>query len=112
MQQLTPVAGILVLAFLCESLVEYLARPVLQWGQSEADTDLSKPRPSPLWLRYIAALTGIVLCLAYRADALASLNLVAWQPWIGQVITGILVGRGSNYLHDLVDRWLSNPTLP
>lgn len=107
MSPLSPILQILLLAFLCEGLVEYLARPVIHWGQTEPPTDTPGPQSSPLWLRYIAVVVGIALAIAYRADLLALVGLQAWSPWIGYIITGVIVGRGSNYLNDLADRWLT-----
>ena len=40
-------------------------------------------------------------------SVLALFGLVAWTPLIGWIVTGLIIGRGSNYLHDLVDRWLA-----
>lgn len=107
MQTLTPFAAILILAFLAESLTEYFARPVIHAFPTGPAPQAPGNPVSPLWLRYIAALVGIGLAIAYRADVLAMAGLVAWSPWVGYVITGIIIGRGSNYLHDLADRWLA-----
>ncbi len=62
---------------------------------------------TPMWLRYVAMAVGVGLACAYRTDLLGMVGLTAWTPWIGYVITGVLIGRGSNYLHDLVNRWLT-----
>lgn len=104
-ETLPTLALIFVLSFLAESLTEYFARPILSPGtQPEGEPE---PRPlSPLWLRYVAALVGVGLALLYRVDLLALFGLEAFHPIAGWVVTGILIGRGSNYLHDLVDRWL------
>ena len=105
-QTLPTLALIFVLSFLAESLTEYFARPILS-PNSQPEEDAG-PRPlSPLWLRYIAALVGIALALLYQVDLLALFGLAAIHPIVGYIITGILIGRGSNYLHDLVDRWLA-----
>jgi hypothetical protein len=102
MNQVTALAGILLLATLTESLVEYLIAPVAD-GLKE-----SKPWHT-LILRYIAALVGIALCAVYRADLLAMLGLVSPWPWVGWVVTGFIIGRGANFVHDFASRWLSNP---
>jgi hypothetical protein len=99
-------ALIFVLAFLAETLTEYFAAP---WVKPRDIEDLpDAPRGLPrFWLRYIAALVGIALSIAYRVDILALFGLVPWTPWIGYVLTGVIIGRGANYLNDLVDRWLA-----
>jgi hypothetical protein len=62
---------------------------------------------SPMWLRYVACIAGIALAFAYRADLLLWFGFPAYHPAIGMALTGILIGRGSNYMHDLVDRYFA-----
>ena len=103
---LTVLAGIFVLAFLAETLTEYFARPFLR-AETLPGSNHEPLHVVPAWsLRYIAALVGVTLAIAYRADVLALFGLVAWSPWIGYVVTGLIIGRGANYLNDIVDRWL------
>ena len=95
-----------VLAFLAETLTEYFARPFIKFESLPGVTPRNGQRVIPAFvLRYIAAVVGIALAIAYRADVLALFGLVAWTPWIGWTVTGLIIGRGSNYLHDVVDRW-------
>ncbi len=102
---LTVLAGIFVLAFLAETLTEYFARPFLR-PETLPGNGHDPLHVVPAWfLRYISALVGISLAIAYRADALALFGLVAWSPWIGYIVTGLIIGRGANYLNDIVDRW-------
>jgi hypothetical protein len=62
----------------------------------------------PPVLRYAAMALGILLAIAYRADLLALVGLVSpFSPFVGYVVTGLVIGRGSNFLHDLADRWLA-----
>ena len=83
---------IFVLAFLVESLVEYfLAKLFEKYGLSD-------------YLKYAAALVGIGLCFAYRIDILLQLvGMTPVHPIVGYVISGIIIGRGSNFLNDLID---------
>lgn len=106
LKQLSPVIQILFLAFLAEALTEYLAAPLVKGEGSRHPA-----AASPLYLRYIAVAVGVLLALAYRADLLAMMGLCAVTPWVGYIVTGILIGRGSNFLNDLVDRWLA-PAVP
>jgi hydrogenase/urease accessory protein HupE len=78
--------AIFVLAVLVEATVEYLFVPV---------PTVFKP--------YIAAVLGVVVCLAYGADLPAALGLPP-VAYVGPVVTGLVIGRGSNYLNDLVSR--------
>lgn len=101
-------AGLFCLAFLAETLTEYFARPFLKPESLPGNGHGEAQQVVPAWvLRYVAAIVGILLAIAYRADVLALFGLYAWFPFIGWAITGLIIGRGSNYLHDLVDRWLA-----
>ncbi len=81
--------GILALAFLSESITEYLfAGPLSSRGLGRT-------------LPYVAAAVGVALCLAYQIDLMKSaLGLSPGWPPVGQVLTGLILGRGSSYLHD------------
>lgn len=80
---------ILFLAAVVEGLIEYLGAPV----------------PPPLKAP-AAALLGVVLCVVYGADLLALAGFPARYPAAGQVLTGVLIGRGSNFINDLWSRFL------
>jgi hypothetical protein len=96
----TAIAGILILATLAESLVEYLIAPPVD--------ELADDKPwREIAMRYIAALVGILLAVTYQTDLLAMLGLTSPWPWVGWVVTGLLIGRGANFVHDFASRWLS-----
>lgn len=80
-------ALIFALAVLVEGLVEYFGAPI-----------------PTAYKRYVAALVGVALCIVYGADLLAILGFTASVPYVGAALTGLIVGRGSNYLNDLVTR--------
>ena len=119
MNTVTTFAAIFVLATLAESIVEYLVKPLLLpeeprpddpkpvAGDENGDGELIviPPHTRGMLLRYVSALVGILLCIAYRADLLALVGLITTTPLVGYIITGIVIGRGANYLHDLVGRW-------
>jgi hypothetical protein len=110
--QLAALAGIFVLAFLAETLTEYFLRPWIRPEHPESshmadDEDLGAARVlPPLALRYAAAVVGVVLAVIYRVDLLAMIGLAPLYPIVGYLITGLIVGRGSNFVHDFADRWL------
>ncbi len=122
MDQLATLTGILLLATLTEALVEYLAKPWLRLAGSDAQREIHGHRQGSgtpqaatpdetdpvidLATCYTAAVIGILLCLAYRADLLQLAGLYCPWPWVGPVITGILAGRGANFIHDFASRWL------
>jgi len=57
-------------------------------------------------LRYSAAIVGVGLCLVYAMDLLALVGLTARAPYVGEVLTGLLIGRGANFVNDFVERWV------
>jgi hypothetical protein len=127
MNELTTLSAILILATLVEALVEYLVKPLFgppifpvpagadkrspsreASGPPDACPDaLGEDPAKDLLMRYSAATLGVLLCLAYQADLLVLANLHAPRPWIGFVITGILLGRGANFVHDFTARWFA-----
>ena len=80
------ILGIVFLATFVEGLIEYLF----------AKDGVSQPV-----LKYAALLIGVILAIAYKVDILAMIGLVTTVPFIGYVISGIIIGRGSNYVNDV-----------
>lgn len=78
---------VLALTVLTEGIIEYLGTPI-------------PARFKP----YAAALLSTVVCLLYNADLLAPLGYAAVVPHVGAVLTGLVIGRGSNYVNDLISR--------
>lgn len=79
-------AVIFVLAVLVEAIMEYLGSPIP-----------SKIKP------YVAAGAAVLICVAYNADLPAALGLPS-VAYVGPVVTGLVIGRGSNYLNDILKR--------
>lgn len=84
---ITSTGGIFLLAVLVEGTVEYLL------------SDVSVMQP---FKKYVALAFGIVASVLYRVDLLAAVGLVSSVPFVGPVLTGLVIGRGSNYLNDIV----------
>jgi hypothetical protein len=100
------IAGILILATLVESFVEYLIRPLVKPWVEGKELEEGVVDWRGLLLRYIAAIVGMVACFIYEADLLALLGLVSPWPWVGFVVTGLVIGRGANFVHDFTGRWI------
>lgn len=80
--------GILFLATLIEGFVTYL------FGKSaEGET-----RP---WIRYVALALGVAAAIAYKIDIPAMIGLVSSYSLVGYVVSGLVIGRGSNYVNDI-----------
>ena len=102
------------LAFLCESLVEYLLGTPME--------NIPVLKPWKWTLMYIAAFVGVGLALYWKIDLIAVVaNGVAKMAgeqtsWlvspIGQILSGLIIGRGSNFLHDFLAKTLKKPELP
>jgi hypothetical protein len=75
------------LTILTEGIVEYLG------------TSISKQ-----FKPYVAALLSMTVCVLYNADLLAMLGYTALVPYTGAVLTGLMIGRGSNYVNDVISR--------
>ena len=60
------------------------------------------------WQMALSIVLGIVIAVAYKLlDLPACFNLKSDIPYVGCVLTGILLSRGSNYVFDLFGK-LSN----
>ena len=54
------------------------------------------------WQTITAIAAGILVSIAYQVDLFATAGLVSQIPYIGSILTGILISRGSNYIFDLI----------
>lgn len=87
-------AIIFMLAIIVEALIEYFGQPL-----------------PVTWKPYAGAVVGVLLCLAYGADLLARFGFPARVPYIGEVLTGLLIGRGANVFNDLASRLVPMRTI-
>ena len=110
--------GILVLATIAEAIVEHIFAPIVdardpaaeQPTPDDMEPELARVLDWPaLALRYVSVLIGVALCILYQIDLLAHFDLVSPWPFVGWIITGLLIGRGSNFIHDFATRWLTRP---
>lgn len=82
--------GILFLATFVEGLITYVAGTV------------EKTRP---YLKYVALVIGVAVCVVYKIDIPAMVGLATPFPYASFVLSGIIVGRGSNYVNDLLTEY-------
>lgn len=84
-------AGIFI-ALVIERLVELLVKPAL-------------PEQAQPAVPYVAAGLGLLAAFGFSIDlitpTLAQFGITPSVSWAGKVVTGLLVGGGSNLLHDL-----------
>jgi len=69
-----------------------------EWLTERVFGSIPKLKGWPMVL--IASGIGVALCFAFNIDALKLVGLEAQYPhWLGVVITGVVVGSGSNMVH-------------
>lgn len=51
---------------------------------------------------FLSIIFGIVISIAYEIDIPKYLNLNSRIPYLSNILTGILISRGSNYIYDLM----------
>nr|WP_319488595.1 hypothetical protein [uncultured Caproiciproducens sp.] len=54
------------------------------------------------WQQLVGIALGVIAALAYNVDIFALLGITSGVPYVGAILTGILISRGSNYIFDLV----------
>lgn len=75
------------LAMFTEGTVEYLFGGIDALGK---------------YLKYISMLVGIALAIYYSVDMIAMFEATAEATVIGSIISGVIIGRGGNYLNDII----------
>lgn len=90
------------LAFLAESMVEYV------FG-----TIVDKVPKLAAWrwlLMYVALAVGCLMAYHYHLDMVAMIAELAdfelSPTWLGTLLTGLAIGRGSNYIHQFMSEHL------
>lgn len=56
------------------------------------------------WQMIFSLILGITVAVAYKLDLPAYLNLKSDIPYVGCVLTGILLSRGSNYVFEIIKK--------
>src|SRR5574343_895877 len=103
MSTLGILAVILALAFLVETLVEAVFGPLFD--------KIPALTPHKWALMYIALAVGVGGAFIYQFDLLAILSKFVEMPEplkvgpFGMVITGLAIGKGSNYIHQFISKF-------
>ena len=50
----------------------------------------------------VSAVLGVVVAVCFRVDMFAMLGLHSSVPFVSLVLSGIIIGRGSNYVADVI----------
>ena len=92
---MTGIVLIIVLAIIIEAFIEY--------GKS-----IGKAFAAGAWktavTQLFAIVLGVLICFATGADLFAVVGVAFAVPWLGVVLTGIIISRGANYVSDFVKR--------
>ena len=85
---MTEFFGIILMAIVVEGVVTY----VKEWFVDK----------KVAWQQVLAVALGVLVAVGYGADLFALFGLVSTIPYLGAVLTGVLIARGSNYIFDLI----------
>lgn len=56
------------------------------------------------WKVLASIFLGVLVSVAYGLDLPAYFNLTSQIPYLGNILTGILLSRGSNYVFDIIKK--------
>lgn len=59
------------------------------------------------WQQLATVAIGILLTVAYNIDLIAVFGVESSIPFLGNVLTGVLASRGSNFLFDFIESIMS-----
>lgn len=79
---------IVMVALIAESVWETLK---MTWQEGKVSVD-----------RIGALVVALILSIGVRLDILSLLGINTTIPLLGVILTGILISRGSNFIHDLL----------
>ena len=88
------IAIIIAVAILIEGLVEY--------GKNIADMFYGGDKKTAI-TQIVTIVVGIALAFAFSADMFIPLGLTV-NHYVGMVLTGVVMSRGSNYVSDLIGK--------
>ena len=86
---------IVTMAIVVEALVEYGKSIGRAFVAGEVKTAVTQ----------LAAIgLGVLLCFACGGDLFAAVGVSFTWPWLGVVLTGVLISRGANYVSDFISK--------
>lgn len=86
---------IITMAVVVEALIEYAKSIGKAFSGGEWKTAVTQ---------MVAIAVAVLLCVATGADLFAVVGIVFVWPWLGVLLTGIIISRGANYVSDFVKR--------
>jgi hypothetical protein len=102
------------LAFFIETMVEYLLGTPI-----DNIPGMEKIKPFKWMLRYVAAAIGVGFAFYWQIDLIYIVGAVISDmvksanpftvSWLGILVSGLTIGRSSNYLHEFLIKHLKKP---
>ena len=83
---------VIAFAIIVEGIVEYIKLASVRFAESA-------------FVIPVTIVLGVAVCILYGCDILAVMGLNAAVPYVGNVLTGVIVARGSNYAYDLIGKF-------
>ncbi|MCK9599223.1 MAG: hypothetical protein M0R06_09300 [Sphaerochaeta sp.] len=84
------ILGVVIIAFIVEAVWETLK---MVWQQGKVSVD-----------RIGALAVGLLVAFASGVDLFALVEVPLQVPYVGLALTGILISRGANFVHDLLKK--------
>ena len=82
------ITEIISLSIIIESIITYFKEFFINWNPSIG--------------MIFSIILGIIIAITYELDLPKYINLKSNIPYVGNILTGILISRGSNYIHDIL----------
>lgn len=92
------VVGILFLAIFCEGSITFFYTDVVKLFGELTPREFLRLYSA----RYVALILGLLLAFGFRINIPELLGLKAVAAWIGIAVSGVVIGRGANYIHDVL----------
>ena len=91
---------VVAIAFFVEVLVETLKQTTVpQFIQKKIDPDGNQV------VALLSIALGVIVCISAGADLTLLIGINLSVPYVGAALTGILVSRGANFVHDFYRKW-------
>lgn len=84
------ISGIIIMSIFIEAIITYVGQ-IFQNGSICVEMIFS-------------IILGIIISIVYSFDIPAQFRLKASIPYVGNIITGFIISRGSNYIYDILSR--------
>jgi hypothetical protein len=113
--------GNVVLVFLVMTAFAFLVETLVEFALGMLFDKIPKITPYKWVLAYAAIAVGILGAFVYKFDVIFMLfSYLGVESWLGEpiritiiglIITGIAIGKGSNYLHDFLKKFFVKPSV-